>query len=163
MGRVLEAIAGWLPGASGFTISGGEPFDQPSALRVLLSELRARHPGDVLVYSGHPVERLPMPDFEGLIDALISDPLDLDHEQSLPLRGSDNQRLHLLTPMGRKRFGHANSPATQQNGLDVMFDHRNGDVFLAGIPRRGDLNRLREILEAAGHRAGVTEDRRPQP
>lgn len=160
---VLAAIDPWLPSAAGFTISGGEPFDQPEALRALLTGLRERHLGDILVYSGHPFENLRVDQFAGLLDALISDPLRLDHSQDLPLRGSDNQRLHLLTELGRQKFGYAVAPTGAEHALDVMFDDDSGDVFLAGIPRRGDLLRLQRILEQAGHRAGITEDKRHQP
>ncbi len=155
---VIDIVEPWLAAADGFTISGGEPFDQPSALLHLLAAIRARHRGDILVYSGHPFEALPLPGFEGLIDALISDPLEIDRTQNLPLRGSDNQRLHLLTELGKQRFGHALTPVDEPPSLDVMFDEGSGDVFLAGVPRRGDLRRLQAMLAAAGHRAGVTED-----
>lgn len=155
----MASIAPWLGDADGFTISGGEPFDQPGALKILLQALRAVHQGDILVYSGHPVEALPLLEFVGLYDALISDPLVLAAAQTLPLRGSDNQRLHIASELGRRRFG--DPEALQSNGeaLDVMFDDATGNVFLAGIPRRGDLVRLKGMLEQAGHSAGITEDR----
>lgn len=159
---VLETIQPWLSMADGFTISGGEPFDQPMALKVLLEALRASHGGDILVYSGHPFEALPLVEFEGLIDALITDPLVLSASQELPLRGSDNQRLHLLTALGRDKLGYARVPQARQHTLDVMFDDASGDVFLAGIPRRGDLIRLQAMLRQAGHQAGITEDRHQQ-
>lgn len=160
---VLAAVEPWLPFATGFTISGGEPFDQPKALMVLLAGLREMHAGDILVYSGHAFEKLPVDEFSGLLDALISDPLRLDRSQELPLRGSDNQRLHLLTELGREKFSYAVAPTGAEHALDVMFDDDSGDVFLAGIPRRGDLVRLQRILEQSGHRAGITEDKRRQP
>lgn len=159
---VLDAIDPWLPSATGFTISGGEPFDQPRALMALLTALRERHAGDILVYSGHAYEDLPIGNFAGKLDALISDPLRLDQGQALPLRGSDNQRLHLLTELGRERLGYAVAPTGTEHALDVMFDDNSGDVFFAGIPRRGDLVRLQRILAQSGHRAGITEDKRHQ-
>jgi anaerobic ribonucleoside-triphosphate reductase activating protein len=157
---VLEAIAPWLAKAEGFTISGGEPFDQPHALKSLLTSIRAVHPSDILVYSGHPFEVLPLQEFDGLFDALISDPLVLAASQTLPLRGSDNQRLHIATELGRLRFADLSEPDAMQNTLDVMFDDTTGDVFLAGIPQRGDLARLQKLLELGGHTAGITEDKR---
>lgn len=128
----------------------------------LLTALRERHAGDILVYSGHAYEDLPIGDFAGKLDALISDPLRLDQGQALPLRGSDNQRLHLLTELGRERLGYAVAPTGTEHALDVMFDDNSGDVFFAGIPRRGDLVRLQRILAQSGHRAGITEDKRHQ-
>lgn len=154
---VLALCDGWLAEADGVTISGGEPFDQPAALKAMLVEIRARFAGDILVYSGHALEELPLGEFEGLIDTLISDPLDIDAPQDLPWRGSDNQRLTHLTPLGGARF--EAQPRTN-NGLDVMFDDETGTVFMAGIPRRGDLRRLEAILARAGHSAAVSEDKR---
>ena len=156
----MKTIGPWLAEADGFTISGGEPFDQPDALHALLKELRRLHSGDVLVYSGHPIEALPLKRFAGLIDALISDPLSLSSPQTLPLRGSDNQRLHLMTRLAEERFGFAREPRQTPQSLDIMFDEGNGDAFLAGIPRWGDLVRLQALLRQAGHRAGITEDKR---
>lgn len=156
---VVEAILPWLNTADGFTISGGEPFDQPDALKSLLKSVRAVHRGDILVYSGHPVEVLPLQEFEGLFDALISDPLVLAAKQTLPLRGSDNQRLHIASELGRLRFSDLAWHVGLANTLDVMFDDATGDVFLAGIPQRGDLARLQKLLELGGHKAGITEDR----
>jgi anaerobic ribonucleoside-triphosphate reductase activating protein len=45
---VIEALLPWLPDAEGITISGGEPFDQPEALQILLRELRCLSPLDIL-------------------------------------------------------------------------------------------------------------------
>ena len=39
----------------GVTISGGEPFEQPEAVRALVTEIaRSRPDADILVYSGYP-------------------------------------------------------------------------------------------------------------
>jgi anaerobic ribonucleoside-triphosphate reductase activating protein len=154
---VLTLCDGWLSEADGVTISGGEPFDQPTALKALLVGIRAEFAGDVLVYSGHSLEELPLAEFQGLIDTLISDPLDIRAPQTLPWRGSDNQRLTHLTALGQARFEAHPRPKA---GLDVMFDDATGAVFMAGIPRRGDLRRLQAILERAGHAATVSEDKR---
>ena len=50
---VIAAVQHWMPDAQGITISGGEPLDQPVALRVLLQNLRRISDVDVLVYSGY--------------------------------------------------------------------------------------------------------------
>jgi anaerobic ribonucleoside-triphosphate reductase activating protein len=160
---VLEALEEWLADADGFTVSGGEPFDQPEALRVLLSGLRERHSGDILVYSGYPLEDLPIQSFSGLFDAVISDPFEIDAPQTRAIRGSDNQRLTALTPLGRMRFDKLLTAAGETpSPLDLFFDHDAGDVFIAGVPRRGDLLRLQRMLLNAGHKAGTTEDPRTQ-
>lgn len=163
---LLEQVAPWLDQADGITISGGEPFDQFDALLQMLVGLRQRTAADILVYSGHPLEKLqPMLDqARDLIDALISDPYLEQADQSLALRGSDNQRLTLLTALGRSRLAsleRASTPADKV--LDLMFD-ATGTVWMAGIPHRGDLLRLRELLRAQGHQVQTsahTSSRRP--
>jgi len=152
---VLDAVSPWLVDADGITISGGEPFDQPEALTALLHGLRSRSAGDILVYSGYPFDSLqPQLDSgDSLIDALISGPLRIDQPQTLALRGSDNQTLHHLTPLGRQRHS---DQALERPHLDLMFD-ADGSAWFAGIPRRGDLNRLRQLAVADGHRMSVSE------
>lgn len=157
--EVIEHVKCWLEACDGVTISGGEPFDQPEALAELLQRLRSVQQTNVLVYSGHPREDIEhvLGQTQGLIDALISDPY-LSHEpQTKPLRGSDNQRLHLLTPTGAELFGRFVGPGSgPERRLDVMFDEE-GSAWLAGIPERGDLPRLQAILVQQGHRAHISQ------
>lgn len=150
---VLAAVEPWLFEAEGVTVSGGEPFDQPEALRALLDGVRARSAVDILVYSGHPIERLTshLGEMSGLIDALVTDPYDVAAPQTKALRGSDNQRLHRLTPLGEARFATFERAAFPKDwALDVMVDG-DGTVWMTGIPRRDDLRRLQATLAAAGH------------
>jgi anaerobic ribonucleoside-triphosphate reductase activating protein len=156
---VVETIAPWLRHADGLTVSGGEPFDQRAALEALLRELRPQLPqltGDVLVFSGYSYEHL-APDvtrLTNLIDAIVTDPFDARSPQTLALRGSDNQRLRQLTPLGRARY--VDEYMARTTPLDLMVDD-DGTVWLAGIPRRGDVTRLRNALNAAGFESSSTE------
>ena len=161
VGRVLDAVSPWLAEADGITVSGGEPFDQPDALRQLLLGLRSLTRVTTLVYSGYPFEKLTswLEHNPGLIDALISDPYDHSAAQTLALRGSDNQRLHLLTQAGITAFSSFDRHVTPDDlRLDAMFD-ADGTVWFAGVPARGDLPRLREILAVAGHEVSISEGR----
>ena len=158
---ILQQIIVLLPEADGITISGGEPFDQPEALVALLSALRQRTEADILVYSGHSFETLSpvLQRAHGLIDALITDPFQLLSAHSRPLRGSDNQRMHLLTSLGRERFTQFERFLTGQDKLlDVMFDE-DGSVWFAGIPSRGDFQRLRDLLQDEGHLVRISVDK----
>lgn len=151
----------WLSVADGVTISGGEPFDQAEALQSLLEDIRTRHSGDILVYSGYSFRQLNrhIENMEGLIDALITDPFIADAPQTLPLRGSDNQQLHRLTALGHQRFSD-NYLATisKVRNLDVMLDDK-GSAWLAGIPKRGDLDALVTYIAAEGFAAQTTQDK----
>jgi len=155
----LATVRPWIERADGVTISGGEPFDQPEALNELLRGLRGNGAQDVLVYSGYSIEKLgnKLQHLSGLIDALITDPFEVDAPQTLVLRGSDNQRLHLLTELGRHKFENYDRPidATDQV-LDIMFDE-DGTVWLAGIPQRGDMGRLQKLLREQGNSMQTTE------
>ncbi len=162
--ELIEGTAEWLKEADGVTVSGGEPFDQPEALAELLQRLRQGYAGDFLVFSGYPAEKLKT-EHAGLlelIDVLISDPYDAKAEQTKALRGSDNQRIHLLTDLARERY-----PAdldisgwSDERGLDLMMD---GDqIWMAGIPRPGEMARLRNKLASLGYGAN-TSDQPPVP
>ena len=156
---VVEQLQAWLDVCDGVTVSGGEPFDQPAALVELLQHVQARKRTNVLVYSGHRIEEIEtvLQQTRGLIDALISDPFLLHEPQTKALRGSDNQRLHLLTPLGADLFSrYVNRSAHQERHLDVMFDE-DGTAWLAGIPQRDDLLRLEALLGQQGHRAHTSQ------
>lgn len=157
--ELLAGCAGWLAEADGVTISGGEPFDQPDALRELLKLLRVRQAGDLLVFSGYPHERLfaEHADILTLADVLISEPFVAQAGQTLALRGSDNQRVFLLTPLARKRYPtdldqRAWDP---QRRIDLMLE--GDDIWMAGIPEPGAMAKLREKLRALGYDT-VTSD-----
>jgi anaerobic ribonucleoside-triphosphate reductase activating protein len=149
----------WLKLADGLTISGGEPFDQSDALEELLTKVRNTCALDVLVYTGYPIERLDLTRYKGCIDALISDPYDLREPQTLPIRGSDNQRLHFLTDLGKNRFRDFTQPREKNpKALDLIFDD-DGVAWLAGIPLPDDFARLEEVLGRAGHHAITSRDK----
>jgi len=147
---VMSAIAPWLAEADGVTISGGEPFDQPSALAHLLEAIAASFARDVLVFSGYVFSQLTQ-DYgpllaSGWIDALVSGPFLAAASQTQPLRGSDNQELHLLTKRGQVVFQPDHLETCPR--LDV-FLHGDG-LWFAGIPKPADWPRLQRLLDTAG-------------
>ncbi|OTA16266.1 pyruvate formate-lyase-activating enzyme [Xenorhabdus vietnamensis] len=143
----------WLTEAEGITISGGEPFEQPDALYTLLKMLRGHFSGDILVFSGYEYSALKtmLQTMEGLIDALVSGPYQQEATQNLRLRGSDNQELHLLTPLGRQRYHTYHLPLDETDKvLDLALDAQ-GRVFIAGIPGKGDMGLFRDLLMQGDH------------
>lgn len=161
--HLLQRIAPWLAQAQGISISGGEPFEQFDALKHLLQQLKQQAPAlDILLFSGWRSAQLEplLPELAGLVDALISEPFEQQQKQTLALRGSDNQQLHLLTELGTTRFASYQRLRTAQDKkLDVMMDE-NGQMWLAGIPERDDLLRLQQQLAQRGQLITSTLDRR---
>jgi anaerobic ribonucleoside-triphosphate reductase activating protein len=140
-------------GLTGITISGGEPFDQPLGLDFLLTALQQSvelYDLDVFVYSGYTLSTLRRqhPAILGKIDALMSGPYVDSRPTELPWRGSGNQVLSLLTERGRARYTMALSSEPPSRELQVSV--HGGAVWITGIPRRGDLERLRSGLSQQG-------------
>jgi len=159
--ELIDSVADWFGQSDGVTISGGEPFEQPEGLEELLRAVRSKWDSNTLVYSGlsfNELQDFPLMKF-GLIDALISEQYLQDVGQTKPLRGSDNQKLNLLTERGHQLFGRFENSTNQFcKSLDVMFD-ADGVVWFAGIPRRGDIKKLQEILVDQGNLITTTEAR----
>ncbi len=90
-----------LEGVEGVTISGGEPFLQARPLGESLRLLRQQTDLSVIIYTGYRLEEAEQ--VEGgrevlaLTDVLIDGPYDQTQPASDGIRGSVNQRLHLLS------------------------------------------------------------------
>ncbi len=160
----------WIPHADGITLSGGEPFEQFDALQALLlflqrekEQLPPQHEFSVFVYSGYSAEALQTPlaalQQHALMDAIMTDPFDSELPQTKPLRGSDNQRLFLLTELGQQHFSSdEHSNAIPSKALDMMYE--DGKVWLAGVPLQQDLPKLIDRLRIKGHHAISSQKRK---
>lgn len=151
--RLLQALQPWLEQADGVTISGGEPFDQATELGALLAALRILCKGDMLVYSGYPWRKLYQqhPEVLQLCDAIISEPFRLKDRGGEPLIGSANQRINLLTSLGRDRYSNWRS---FERRIDIAED--NGLLRMAGIPRKGELHAICDDLSEQQFQASLT-------
>ena len=161
--EVVEHCSNLAESVEGVTITGGEPSEQPLALAALLQGLAdvLRPETDVMLYSGRPLDELShfLDRLPGLVDALISEPYVSSEPQTRPLMGSDNQRLHLLTPLGKRRFESYLRPRDERDdALDFLSDDE-GQFWLVGIPRRGDLDRLRDFAATEGVKIWTSEHR----
>lgn len=156
---VFRQIENWAPAADGVTISGGEPFEQKEALRLLLQYLKEKHPAlTILVYSGYSFEKLgqALEKMKGLIDVLISEPFVLSAASSTlssrPWMGSANQRMHFLNEGVRDEFLLAGKTQERSrlNAVDAMFDGKQ--LWMTGILKPGSLGELADHLAKQGHR-----------
>lgn len=156
----VRQLADWLstlPRLQGLTVTGGEPFQQPDAVRALLSEVRtqAARQGrlvDVLVYSGYTyaalTRRAAASAVLDLCDAAITGPYIDRLNPGGAWRGSANQKLVVLTQLGRERFGPSEDSAAQEKRMQVSSDGRR--LWLIGIPGRGDLGQFERDLASRG-------------
>jgi len=137
-------------GLDGVTVSGGEPFQQPAALAALCAEVR-RHwtDVDILVYSGYSLARLKRlhGDVLDLVDAVVAEPFMAARPTELPWRGSANQELTLLSSSARVRYAGASN---EQDFPRLQVAVEDEGLWIVGIPRRGDLDRMRDDLHRRG-------------
>jgi anaerobic ribonucleoside-triphosphate reductase activating protein len=88
-------------GVDGLTVSGGEPLQQAAAVAELLGAARARGLS-TLVFSGYTLAEIrALPEGERVLaelDVLVDGRYVARERLGRGLRGSENQRIHLLTP-----------------------------------------------------------------
>jgi anaerobic ribonucleoside-triphosphate reductase activating protein len=159
--EVLEWVAGLSGRVDGVTISGGEPFDQPAPLLELLVGLDLWRQGlggapepDLLCYSGYSLRRVERRHPEALapLDAVITGPYREDLPTDLVWRGSSNQELVPLSPLGRERYGSHVDERRASPPIQVAIE--SDAIRLIGIPRRGDIGGLEATLDRAGIELG---------
>jgi anaerobic ribonucleoside-triphosphate reductase activating protein len=146
-------------GLDGVTISGGEPFAQPEALLALLRALHdwrndAGLHFDILCYSGLPWQRLQR-DFAPiltLLDAVIPEPFQAQQPTRLIWRGSANQPLIPLSPLGREHYAPYLHLEVERRLFQLVVDPDR--VWGIGIPGLGDMERLEQQCAQRGVQLG---------
>ena len=141
----------------GVTISGGEPFEQPKALRALLDGLvawrtRDKLDFDILCYSGMPQRNLEKlhADLLARLDAIIPEPYVNDLPQGNVWRGSRNQPLVPLSALGRARYTPHVEQGAEPHGKRIQAAVEGGRVWMIGIPGRGDMAAVEALCAARG-------------
>jgi len=130
----------------GITISGGEPFDQPEALLVLLEALgrwrsEEQRRFDILLYTGYSERRVRRDFAEHVrnLDAVVAGPFRENAGGEKSYCGSDNQQILLCSPIAEERYG-PERLAGWKSGMQVAADDEG--IWMIGIPRPGDLMRF---------------------
>jgi anaerobic ribonucleoside-triphosphate reductase activating protein len=168
-----EAVAA---GASGVTISGGEPLEQLGGLGSLIeaiAQVRAdltdeygltwqlpHRELDILLYTGYePAEFSPAQrQVVGRADAVITGRFKIGAPTALIWRGSANQQLTWYTDLGRRRYAPMADHAPARAPMQVI--QADGNVWLIGVPRVGDLPRFETSLARRGLRPSSVSWRR---
>jgi anaerobic ribonucleoside-triphosphate reductase activating protein len=105
VGALLQQIEAQQAKLDGVSISGGEPFEQPQALLALAAGLRERTDLSLLVFSGLTLDQIDRRSLGSRIlryvDVLIDGPYVERFGLGVGLRGSANQRIHLLSDRHR--------------------------------------------------------------
>jgi len=155
----VETILDWCKEVSvgdldGFTITGGEPFDQPTGLLALLEAFMdwresSGRSFDLLVYSGYPMRHIEKQYSAHLafIDALVPEPFLHEKPTTKQYCGSDNQQIICLTPRARARYL-SGEFVDSASGIQVAVDKQG--LWMIGIPRRGDLERMERECRKRG-------------
>lgn len=122
-------------GCEGVTISGGEPFLQYETLLVLLKEIK-KYYDDILMYSGFEFERIKN-DFKSslkYIAVLIDGKYEKDKRSNLIWRGSNNQRMIILSKKKVIRERYDKYKKTRKNNIFQRFEFENRFI-ISGIPK----------------------------
>lgn len=150
LSHLLDAIQ---DGATGLTVSGGEPFQQPDALYAILDGARrvtAELPDfDILVYSGYAAKYLEKtyPWVGRHADALITGRFVADKQTDLVWRGSENQELVPLSRLGFEKYSDHIARRSSSPAIQLSVDET---IWLIGVPRVGDMARVEEGLRSRG-------------
>ena len=141
-----------LPNIEGVTFSGGEPMMQAKALCSLIDQVQSQRKLSFVCFTGFTWEQIVA---EGTsaqkallerLDILIDGPYLEDRHTDLKWRGSDNQRIHILTD----RYLYL-LPTLTERGNWVEFEFNNdGRFHWMGIPPRGFRKIVLEQLKSLG-------------
>jgi anaerobic ribonucleoside-triphosphate reductase activating protein len=114
----------------GVTLSGGEPLQQADAVLSLLQRLRERTTLSLVLFSGYTLQEIrDLPkgtNILGLVDVLIDGRYEARERLGTGLRGSHNQRVHLLT----ERYSMADIAATPEAEIRIAPD---GSFTMSGV------------------------------
>lgn len=132
--QIIKNIELVIKEADGVTISGGEPFDQPKELRLLVEGFIAQNISDILIYSGYTLEELKqlensdidfcLSNIAVLIDGRYVD----EQNDGKGIRGSANQNIYVWKHQERYLF--AETCQRKQQCVEL-----NDRLVFIGIPK----------------------------
>lgn len=155
--ELATVLAPLLRGLDGLTVSGGEPTLQAPALTALIQHLRQMEgleSLEVMSYSGFTLEELAergpeVAAYLGELDILIDGRFEQNAGNTKQWRGSDNQRVHLLSARAQRHAAIIDAEMPENRPLQLQMLGAQG-FRLIGIPKRGDLAAYRAAMNQAG-------------
>lgn len=133
----------------GITVSGGEPFDQYEELISFCEMVKVKTTLDIYVFSGYRLDELnqKFPDlrFISTINYLMDGPYLHEKHEDQNVRGSSNQKLYQFK---NGQIINKNTFFSSDNWSVAISD--SNEIFMAGIPKKDDLDNLMVELENAG-------------
>lgn len=131
----------------GFTLTGGDPLEQPEALRVLLPKLKKIN-ADILMYTGYEYKTVAdkYSDIFENITVLIDGKYIEERNNNCILRGSDNQNIYILNDNYKEKYEHYLNTAKNE----IQDFTSNDGIISVGI-HRPDYNRtLKNLIKEKG-------------
>lgn len=131
----IAAASARAPAIEGVTLSGGEPMEQPDAALALIRAVRQQLGNlSILMFSGHAIDEIRAmalgPAILDGLDVLIDGRYEAPRRVGRGLRGSDNQRVHLLT----ERYRLEDVEATPE--AEIRIDPQGRLTFTGVAPLR---------------------------
>jgi anaerobic ribonucleoside-triphosphate reductase activating protein len=115
----------------GVSVSGGEPFEQPEALYLLLNKIRTDLNLSTLVFTGYTLEELKTDEkFQNIIsriDVLVAGAYNAESKTSSPLISSSNQKIHLLSD----RYNYNDVCPENSGNYEIIID-KTGVLTITG-------------------------------
>lgn len=145
--HLIESITAARP-VDGFTLTGGEPFLQPDALREILPELN-KISSDILIYSGYKKDELLALGYSDLLEqiaVLIDGKYIKELNDNSFLRGASNQEIHILNEAYKDYY--QNYINTSVNEIQNFMTKT--DFVSVGIHRAEYKEELNESLKKKG-------------
>lgn len=126
----------------GLTISGGEPFSQANELVELLNIIKEKKDLGIIIYSGYTLQQLRNKNDSNINKLLEFTDIFIDGQyidslnDGISLRGSSNQKIHLLTDRYLDVFNnYYNKPIRE-----IEIHMNNDSMMLVGIPKSFRIN-----------------------
>lgn len=142
IGKILDQNS-----VDGFTITGGEPFEQPEALRALLEAIN-KISDDIIIYTGGDYDQLKHShqDIIDLASVIIDGPYIEEQNCDVVMRGSANQRIIIVNDKYREFYQRYLGAAKNQIQNFTAHD----GVISVGIHRPGFHEELNKVVEGKG-------------